>query len=111
MATLAAAEKSGRAFAEHVGAPDANALRAMSGEALLARYLDRASRWMPIVDGALIARPVIETFATQREQRVPLLIGWNRDEGTTFPAAADAAELRARLAARFGPHAGAAEAF
>ncbi len=111
MATLAAAEESGRNFAEHIGAADADALRAVPAETLLARYLDRGSRWMPIVDGALIERPVIETFATQREQRVPLLIGWNRDEGSTFPAAADAAELRSRLAKRFGPHAHAAEAF
>jgi para-nitrobenzyl esterase len=111
MATLAEAEQSGLAIAERVGAQGLDALRALSGETLLARYLEHGERWMPIVDGGFIERPVIETFATQREQRVPLLIGWNRDEGTTFPAVADVAALRGRLASRFGPHARAAEAF
>jgi para-nitrobenzyl esterase len=111
MATLAAAEQSGLAFAERVAIHDLAALRELPAETLLARYLEGSERWMPIVDGAFIERPVIETFATQREQRVSLLTGWNRDEGTTFPAAADVAALRARLAARFGPHARDAESF
>ena len=110
MATLAEAEQSGLAFAERVGAQGLDALRALPAETLLARYLERSERWMPIVDGAFIERPVIETFATQREQRVPLLTGWNRDEGTTFPAAADVAALRARLTRRFGPRGRDAEA-
>jgi para-nitrobenzyl esterase len=110
MATLAAAEQSGLAFTARIGTNDLAALRALPAEAVLARYPEHGERWMPIVDGALIERPVITTFATQREQRVPLLIGWNRDEGTTFPGAADAAHLRARLATRFGPRARPAEA-
>ncbi len=110
MATLAEAEQSGLAFAERVGAQDLDTLRALPAETLLARYLERSERWMPIVDGVFIERPVIETFATQREQRVPLLTGWNRDEGTTFPAAADGAALRARLTRRFGPRGRDAEA-
>jgi len=42
---------------------------------------------------------------------VPFLTGWNADEGTTFPAAAGAAELRGRLRARFGERAAEAERF
>src|SRR5437870_1805926 len=57
---------------------------------------------MPIVDGAFIERPVIETFAAGSEEAVPPLNGWNRDEGTTFPGADDAAAFARQLASRFG---------
>ena len=65
---------------------------------------------MPIVDGAFIERPVREIFAEGRQDAVPFMTGWNADEGTTFPAAADPAALRERLQARFGERARDAEA-
>jgi para-nitrobenzyl esterase len=109
MSLLADAERSGSAFAERIGAADLAQLRGLDGETLLARYLERSERWMPIVDGAFIERPVRETFAAGRQHAVPFLTGWNADEGTTFPAAADAAALRSRLQVRFGAHAAEAQ--
>ena len=109
MRTLAAAEFAGRAFAAGVGAGDIAALRALARRDLLARYLEQSERWMPIVDGALIERPVIETFDAGASRRVPLLTGWNRDEGTAFPGADDAAAFASRLARRFGARADDAE--
>lgn len=102
MRTRAEAERSGLDFAARLGSAGLAALRALPADALLARYLEQAERWMPIVDGAFIARPVIETFRAGREHAVPLMLGWNRDEGTTFPCANDAASFDRRLAARFG---------
>jgi para-nitrobenzyl esterase len=110
MNTLAEAERSGAAFAERIGATSLAALRELSGETLLARYIDASERWMPIVDGAFIERPVHDLFAEGRQDAVPLLTGWNSDEGTTFPAAASVAALRDRLQARFGERAGEAAA-
>ena len=98
MATLAEAERSGAAFAERIGAAGTRELRQLDAETLLARYQESGERWMPIVDGDFIAGPVRATFAEGREAPVPLLTGWNADEGTTFPAAADAAGLRGRSA-------------
>jgi len=111
MPTIAEAERSGAAFAERVGAAGMGALRQLDAETLLARYEESGERWMPIVDGDFIARPVRATFEEGRQAPVPLLTGWNADEGTTFPAAAGAANLRERLRARFGGRSAAAERF
>ena len=111
MPTIAEAERSGAAFAERVGAAGMGALRQLDAETLLARYEESGERWMPIVDGDFIARPVRATFEEGRQAPVPLLTGWNADEGTTFPAAAGAANLRERLRARFGGRAAVAERF
>jgi para-nitrobenzyl esterase len=109
MRPLADAERSGSEFAARIGATDLAALRSRPAEALLMRYLQQPERWMPIVDGALLDRPVIETFRAGREQPLPLLTGWNRDEGTTFPSVGDAAAFRRSLGKRFGAHAADAE--
>ena len=111
MNTLAEAERSGSAFAARIGAASLAGLRALDAETLLARYLETPERWMPIVDGDFIERQVRTTFAEGRQAAVPYLSGWNADEGTTFPKAADVAALRKRLATRFGDHAVEAEAF
>ena len=110
MPSLAEAERAGAAFAERIGATTPAALRALPAETLLARYLEQPERWMPIVDGDFLQRPVRETFAEGRQQRVPFLTGWNADEGTTFvpPGPLDPAAFDARLVARFGAEASAA---
>ncbi|MFT4267610.1 MAG: carboxylesterase family protein [Xenophilus sp.] len=78
------------------------ALRAMDAQALLERYLEQPERFMPIADGALLAQALPDVFAQGRQQPLPLLIGWNRDEGTAFaPPASDLAAFRAQLRERF----------
>ena len=99
------AELSGREFARRIGADHLEALRTLPADVLLARYLEQPERWMPIVDGAFIVEPVIETFRAGREHPVPLLTGWNRDEGTTFAPAQDAFAFERRLSSRFGARA------
>jgi len=111
MPTLTDAERSGAAFAARVGAAGPGELRQLDAETLLARYQESGERWMPIVDGDFISRPVRSLFEEGRAAPVPLLTGWNADEGTTFPAAAGAADLRRRLGARFGERSAAAERF
>jgi para-nitrobenzyl esterase len=106
---LADAEAEGRAFAEAAGAAGIAELRALSAEALLERYLARPARFMPIVDGRFLDATLAETFAAGRQQAVPFLTGWTRDEGSAFPGLADAPQFRARLAQRFGERAAAAE--
>src|SRR5262249_10601610 len=113
MQTLDAAERAGVAFAGGAGARELEALRALPAEALLARDLAQPHPWMPIVAGDFLPRPVRETFAAGRQHRVPLLTGWNADEGTTFIPPGDVAPdaLRARLQRRLGALAGEAERF
>ena len=111
MQGLAEAERSGIAFAERLGASSVARLREVPGPELLARYLEQRERWMPIVDGALIERPVRETFAAGGQHAVPFLTGWNADEGTTFvaPGEVDPQAFRSRLQSRFGAAAADAE--
>jgi len=107
--SLADAEAQGARFAEGAGAPAVAALRALSAEELMARYLAQPERFMPIADGRFLPDTLKNIFDAGRQQRVPLLTGWNRDEGSTFPAAADAASFKAQLRERFGARAGEAE--
>jgi para-nitrobenzyl esterase len=106
MRTLPEAEQSGARFADRLSVPRLSDLRALDGASLLAAYLDQPNRWMPIVDGRFITEPVSDTFSQGRQQAVPLLAGWNADEGTTFPAASGSAGFDADLARRFGARAG-----
>lgn len=105
MRTLEAAEQSGARFSGSLQATRVNELRALHPQRLLEAYLRQPDRWMPIADGRLLRAPVIDLFARCEQQRVPLLTGWNADEGTTFPAAANLAGLGAELARRFGERA------
>lgn len=85
--SLASAERKGEGFAEGAGAKSIAALRAMDANVLLEHYLAQPERFMPIVDGRFLTKPLAEVFVAGEQQAVPLLTGWNRDEGTTFPAA------------------------
>ena len=39
-------------------------------------------RLSPVVDGKLLTEPVPDTYAAGKQAHVPLLAGWNRDEGS-----------------------------
>jgi para-nitrobenzyl esterase len=103
------AELAGAALAARLGAPSLRELRELDGATLMARFAAQPERCMPIIDGALLACSPQSTFAAGAQAPVPFLTGWNRDEGSTFPAATSAEHLRARLKARFGARAADAE--
>lgn len=98
----AEAEATGLEFMHRAGARSLAELRRMGGAALVAAAGAQGLRFMPIVDGAFNPRQIAETFELGEQQRVPFITGWNRDEGSTFPAAATAADFRAALEQRFG---------
>jgi para-nitrobenzyl esterase len=87
--SLAKGEERGARFVQGIGpgTHTIESLRAMAAGELLAHYLAQPARFMPIADGQFLRRPLVETFARGEQQHVPLLTGWNRDEGTTFPPA------------------------
>jgi len=105
MGGLDEAERFGSGFARRIGADGADALRTLPAQTLLQRYLEQPHRCMPFADGAFLARPVQQVFAAGEQQALPLLTGWNRDEGTTFPPAKSASAFRDQLAERFGARA------
>jgi para-nitrobenzyl esterase len=56
-----------------------------------------------VVDGRVLTRDTETVFTEGRQHPVPLLVGWNTDEGANFTPAAAVPTMRAR--ATTGPHA------
>lgn len=109
--SLATGEAQGVDFAGGTGADSLASLRALSADDLMQRYLAQPHRFMPIVDGKFLQKPLAESFAAGEQQRVPFLTGWTRDEGSTFPAASSATSFKTHLQKRFGDRAAEAERF
>jgi len=83
MPGLADAEKGGSALGEKVSAPTLARLREVPADKLLETKVAMS----PIVDGAFLPANPYAIFAEGKEAPVPLLTGWNSDEGNTFPHA------------------------
>jgi para-nitrobenzyl esterase len=81
-ASLAAAEAAGVDFMRKVGAKSLAELRAAPADAILAAAPGLGFR--PIVDGWFLPRPPAEIFAAGEQSDVPLMAGWNKDEGFNF---------------------------
>jgi para-nitrobenzyl esterase len=81
-ATLADAEQKGLAFARDVGARTLAELRAAPAEAILAAAPGPGFR--PIIDGHFLPHSLAQIFARGEQHDVPLLAGWNKDEGFNF---------------------------
>lgn len=79
MMRLDAAERRGVAFADELGCRSLAELRNMPADALVA-----APGFTPIADGVIIPDDVHAAFAAGLAHSLPLLGGWNRDEGTTY---------------------------
>ncbi len=98
-------------FAESAfGTTSLEKLRAIPGEQMLeAATKQRGTRFWPNVDGYLFTEEPTLTYAAGRQAQVPLLAGWNADEGSyrTFfeKDAVNAENYAARARKRFGAHA------
>ena len=83
MPTLAQAQEAGSVLAAKLGTPGAAGLRNLPARQLL----DAAGAWWPIVDGYFLTEDIYTAFQQGHEAPVPLLTGWNANEGATFPHA------------------------
>jgi para-nitrobenzyl esterase len=107
--TLSQAEAVGVAFAKTLGGDDLGRLRERSSAEILAAYAapNAAFAFRPNLDGWILPASAAQTFADRRQSDVPLLVGWNRDEGSLFQGAIfGARDLQPVLAERFGPRVG-----
>lgn len=73
-------------------APDLAALRDLSAESIISAYVANPKvltnfDWLTIVDGDVLPDEVNKIFAEGRQADVPVLIGSNADEATTFDPA------------------------
>jgi para-nitrobenzyl esterase len=98
--TLAQAEAAGTTFATNLGATDLAALRAKTPQQIMA---GSGSYIGPIVDGVVWPDQLDQLLAQGKIHDVPLLVGWNADEGTPYPAfATTLAGYNSTAAARYG---------
>ena len=83
--SLAKAEEDDAKFAEAVGAPTLEALRAKPAGELLQSALKQGGgvvRFAPDIDGWFFPETAWATYAAGKQSHVPLLAGWNADEGS-----------------------------
>jgi para-nitrobenzyl esterase len=81
-APLAKAEADGIAFMRKVGAANLKELREAPAEAILAAAPGLGYR--PIVDGRFLPKSPAAILAAREQSDVPLMAGWNKDEGFNF---------------------------
>ncbi|HSV01206.1 MAG TPA: carboxylesterase family protein [Roseiarcus sp.] len=81
-ASLVEAEAEGLDFMRKVGARSLAELRAVSTGTILAAAPGPGFR--PIIDGWFLPRSPAEIFAAGEQSDVPLMAGWNKDEGFNF---------------------------
>jgi para-nitrobenzyl esterase len=78
---LEMAEKIGAKFAESAGAPTLAALRALPAQQLLDETKKPGAWFFAIQDGYVLPRSPVTMYAAGEQARVPLLAGWNSQEG------------------------------
>jgi para-nitrobenzyl esterase len=80
--TLAAGEEKGDIWAATTGAKSLADLRALSTDKILSAAKTAAERsFAPVTDGKVFPEPPTAIYAAGKQAHVPLLAGWNRDEG------------------------------
>jgi para-nitrobenzyl esterase len=68
-----------------IGAKSIKDLRAMSTDQILEAAKKKGpTGFAPVVDGRVVIEPVPDTYAAGKQAHVPLLAGWNADEGSFF---------------------------
>jgi para-nitrobenzyl esterase len=79
---LPQSEEADAKFAESIGAHSLADLRAKpAAELLAAAAKEHEIRFAPNIDGYFLPQSVREIYAGGKQSRVPLLAGWNHDEG------------------------------
>jgi len=111
--TLAEAEANGAKLGVQLNAPTLAALRALPADTLLQATAGQGAwRFGAIVDGYVLPRAPGAIYAAGQQARVPLLAGWNSEEGGAAavlgPDGAGEAAFRAGLQRLYGDKADAA---
>jgi para-nitrobenzyl esterase len=97
--TLAAREKKDGEWVASLGVQSLAELRALPTDKILDAAKEKKGGASPVIDGKFLLEPVPTTYAAGRQAHVPLLAGWNRDEG--WSDAMTAAKWKAQAAERF----------
>jgi para-nitrobenzyl esterase len=79
---LEAREKKDAEWAASTGAKSLEELRALSADKILDAVKAKRASFPPVVDGKFLTEPEPVTYAAGKQAHVPLIAGWNRDEGS-----------------------------
>jgi len=99
--TLADAEKAGETLFADAGYSDLEAMRVISVDSLLSKFPGRQG----ITVDNIVVPPVAETFEAGKQNDVPLISGWNADDGVFFGPAPTAEQAKTAALARYGEQA------
>ncbi|MGC2330033.1 MAG: carboxylesterase family protein [Candidatus Acidiferrales bacterium] len=106
---LTVSEQHGKKFAEALGADSLADLRAMPAEKLLQAGAKPGQGFGPNLDGYFLPTDVLSVYEHGDQSHVPLLAGWNADEGQMFvlfsPQKPTAQSFSEMARQRFGSHA------
>ncbi len=98
-------EIQGMQFAASINVSSLRELREMPAAELLAKSL--GARFRPVVDGWVFPETIYSIFSKGRQNPVPLIVGFNADEGTTLGVLSqipeDADSYTARITSLMGP--------
>lgn len=98
--TLSQAEAAGKEYATKAGASSLAELRQMHADSLPSGW-GVGSAW-PIIDGYVIPDDQYKLYESGRYNDVPILVGYNSDEGLSFTRTKDPKEFIAGVNERYG---------
>ena len=104
MRLLKDAEQDGLGIMSDLGCSSLAELRALPAEKLVSRGLTPGGGW-PIVDGYVIPDDQFKMYQAGNYNDIPVLIGYNSDEGGSFSGEKDPAKHIASVELRYGPYA------
>ena len=90
-------------WAKQAGASTLADLRAMTTEQILAAAANgNVGRFAPVIDGKFLSESVLATYKAGKQAKVPLIAGFNRDEGSFLATGTTAEKWQATTRERFG---------
>lgn len=101
MKTLAQAEADGTQFAEKLGTQNISELRAMEASKFLEGGMHIGGGW-PIVDGYVIPGDQFELYEQGKYNDIPVMIGYNSDEGASFGRENNPERYKESVRTRYG---------
>jgi para-nitrobenzyl esterase len=89
-------------WVKSLGANSLAELRAIPGSKILAALAQPGSiGFAPVIDGKFLTESVLDTFMAGKQAKVPLIAGFNRDEGSFLAVGMTADKWKAMAAQRF----------
>jgi len=102
---LEAREKADGEWVATLGVKSLAELRALPTDKILEAAKDKKGGFSEDIDGKFLTEPVPVTYAAGRQAHVPLLAGWNRDEGSFLANGMTAEKWKGMAAGLFGDRA------